>query len=74
MQVLIIETRRDASTGELFKTVHKFNHSPVELTPGVAGWDGSGAGLSTKDLSKIHKILNATARNIFSIQIELCEE
>lgn len=63
--------RSDCLQGTPFVTQHEIEPEPVKFTPGVAGWTGTGAGLSNADLDAICQCLKDTASNIQRIEIEL---
>jgi hypothetical protein len=72
--VVITADRIDTMNGQSFRTVHRFEHIPVEIPPEVAGWSGRGAGLSPEDVKRIFGYLDDTAANIQSFTAALMYE
>ena len=55
---VVMTATRHGACGEVFTTVDLFPHTPVSVDRTVAGWDGTGAGLSEVDLKEIHRLLD----------------
>jgi len=72
MIIVMICDRKDMHDRP-FRTTASFEHSPVEIDRNVPGWDGTGGGLSPKDLEKIFAMLNDSAENIHSFQVFLSD-
>lgn len=74
MQVVVICERLDIAKGRPFRTIDSFDHTPMVFNRTIPGWDGTGAGLSDKDLKQVARIIATSARNIQSFQVFLAEE
>lgn len=74
MKAIVVTCQRRDLDGNLFQTIHRIEHTPVNVNPDECDWFKNSCGLSDQDITAIARVLTDTACNIVNFQVTLGEE